>query len=184
MFKRFTLLVVCVLGASSTVNADCSELLDHRMRLLGTDKEVHLCKAYANKLILIVNTASKCAFTPQYEGLEKLYDTYRDRGLVVLGFPSNDFAGQEPGTEQEISNFCRVTYNVNFPMFEKVHATKEKASPLYQQLAKVSGEYPMWNFHKYLIAPNGTFLKSYTSFTQPDSERLINMIEANLPDQG
>ncbi|MCV6588283.1 MAG: glutathione peroxidase [Marinobacterium sp.] len=160
----------------------CPAVLDHRFRRLGEQRTEHLCHDYAGKLLLIVNTASKCAFTSQYEGLEALYDRYRQRGLVVLGFPSNDFAGQEPGTEQQVSNFCRLTYSVEFPMFEKVHAAKRNAAPFYHQLAALAdGHYPGWNFHKYLLAPDGKLLGSYSSWVKPDHQALVSMIENNLP---
>ena len=160
----------------------CSTLLNYEFKKLGQDARVNLCDAYQGKLILVVNTASKCAYTPQYDGLESTYETYKDRGLVVLGFPSNDFAGQEPGTEKQISTFCRLTYGVKFPMFEKVHAAQQKASLFYQALAERAGEYPGWNFHKYLIAPNGQLVGSFKSHVRPDSARLVTAIEANLPE--
>jgi glutathione peroxidase len=164
-------------------SAQCSSLLNFEFKRLGESTREQLCDVYQGKLILVVNTASKCAFTPQYEGLEALYERYQNQGLVVLGFPSNDFFGQEPGTEKEIQEFCELTYGVNFPMFEKVHAAKSKAHPFYQQLAQVSGEYPGWNFHKYLIGPDGEFIQSFSSRVKPQSEALVNVIEANLPTQ-
>lgn len=161
--------------------AACSALLNHEFKKLGEDERVNLCDAYAGKLILVVNTASKCAFTPQYDGLEAMYDRYKERGFVILGFPSNDFAGQEPGTEKQISNFCRLTYGVRFPMFEKVHAAKPNASPFYRALAKEAGEYPSWNFHKYLIGPDGNIIGSFKSHIRPDSKSLVTAVESNLP---
>ncbi len=160
---------------------NCPDTLDFSFRRLGWDKEEKLCRAYAGKLILVVNTASKCAYTPQYDGLESLYREYRDRGLVVLGFPSNDFAGQEPGTEKEILNFCRLTYSVEFPMFEKIHAAQGKADPFFVKLADFAGEYPGWNFHKYLIAPDGKLLYSFRSAIKPSDPELVRAIEGNLP---
>lgn len=116
---------------------------------------MNLCEAYAGKVVLIVNTASKCAFMSQYEGLEALYETYKERGLVVLGFPSNDFANQEPGTEAEIKTFCRMTYGVQFPMFAKTRVRKNQADPLHQKLGEATGSWPKWNFHKYLLDREG-----------------------------
>lgn len=168
--------------ANENTQTQCSSLLNHEFKKLGEDVRVNLCDAYAGKLVLVVNTASKCAFTPQYDGLEALYDQYKARGLVILGFPSNDFAGQEPGTEQEISNFCRLTYGVRFPMFEKVRAAQASASPFYHALAKAAGEYPGWNFHKYLISPNGELIGSYKSHITPDNNALISAVESNLPE--
>ncbi|MDO6564365.1 glutathione peroxidase [Amphritea sp. 1_MG-2023] len=163
--------------------ASAKHLLDYNFSVLGSQQQVNLCDTYGSKLILIVNTASKCAFTPQYDGLESLYSRYKEQGLVVLGFPSNDFAGQEPGTEKQIKNFCQLTYGVNFPMFEKVHVRKGETgiSPFYQQLAKVSGEYPEWNFHKYLISPQGEVVASFKSHIKPNDPMIINMIEQHLP---
>jgi glutathione peroxidase len=180
-------LAAMVLASTGNVGqaaAACPETLDFRKRVLAGDQEVHLCEAYRDKVVLIVNTASKCAFTSQYEGLEELYSRYRDEGLVVLGFPSNDFGGQEPGTEQQIQEFCRLTYSVNFPMFEKTHARKGKADPLYQKLAELAGEYPKWNFHKYVIGRDGRLAASYSSFTGPRSKRLVRQIEALLAESG
>jgi glutathione peroxidase len=127
-----------------------------------------------------VNTASKCGNTPQYEGLEKLYDEYGEQGLVVLGFPSNDFMGQEPGTEEEIQEFCRLTYKVRFPMFEKVTVKEGKAHPFYDRLAADSGTYPTWNFHKYLIGRDGKLIAEFSPRTQPYDDKLLQQIKAAL----
>ncbi|WP_020680844.1 glutathione peroxidase [Marinobacterium rhizophilum] len=172
--------IAALLLSSSVVAADCSAVLDHEVRLLADDSVVNLCDAYANKVLLVVNTASKCAFTGQYEGLETLYDEFRDRGLVVLGFPSNDFGGQEPGSEQQIQNFCRSTYSVRFPMFAKSSVRGDTATVFWKNLAAVSGTAPKWNFHKYLIGRDGQFVAEYSSLTRPDSARLRQQIEALL----
>ena len=128
-------------GVAMTASANqCPELLDIEVRKLASDEKVRLCDEYRGKVVLVVNTASKCAFTGQYEGLEKLYADYKDEGLVVLGFPSNDFGGQEPGSEEKIQSFCRLTYSVQFPMFEKTNAKKGNAGLLYQRLGKADGE--------------------------------------------
>jgi glutathione peroxidase len=158
----------------------CPDTLDFEMRKLASDEKVSLCDEYGGKVVLIVNTASKCAFTGQYEGLEKLYADYKDKGLVVLGFPSNDFGGQEPGSEEKIQKFCRLTYSVQFPMFEKTHAKKQLADPLYRKLGELAGEYPRWNFHKYLIDRDGKLVGSYSSMTRPQSGRLVRAIEELL----
>ena len=141
---------------------------------------MHLCEAYAGKVVLVVNTASKCAFTPQYEGLEALHAHYASRGLVVLGFPSNDFGAQEPGSEAQIQSFCRMTYGVQFPMFEKTHASRHNADPIYRLLASLAGEYPQWNFHKYLIDRQGRLVGSFRSHVAPDDPALISAIEELL----
>ena len=159
------------------------QALNYNFSLLGTEQQVNLCDTYVKKLIMVVNTASKCAFTPQYDGLESLYTRYKDQGFVVLGFPSNDFAGQEPGTEKQIKDFCQLTYGVNFPMFEKVQVKKgeKNISPFYQQLAEMSGEYPGWNFHKYLISADGHILASFKSHIKPNDPAVVHMIEQHLP---
>lgn len=135
--------------------------------------------AYAGKVALIVNTASECGFTPQYAGLEELWNDYRDRGLVVLGFPSNEFGGQEPGTSEEISAFCDSRYHVTFPMFEKVATKGATAHPVYQLLTAKHGE-PKWNFHKYLVGKDGQVRHAFPSSTAPDSPELRSAIDAAL----
>ncbi len=157
-----------------------TDLLEHEVRALNSDEKVNLKQAYAGKVILIVNTASKCAFTDQYEGLEALYAKYHDQGLVVLGFPSNDFGGQEPGSEKKIKKFCRLTYGVKFPMFAKTQVKKGAAAPLFQALGEAAGRYPRWNFYKYLIGRDGKLVDSYTSFTSPQSRKLVQAIEELL----
>lgn len=155
--------------------------LDTTLRTLNGDEQVRLCEQYTGKVVLAVNTASKCAFTPQYDGLEALYEQYKDRGLVVLGFPSNDFGNQEPGSEQQIADFCRLTYSVKFPMFEKIRVVKEYAHPLYRALAKGAGDvYPAWNFHKYLLDRSGKVVAAFGSATAPESAELRRAIEKLL----
>ncbi len=155
-------------------------LLDHDFRRLAADEVVNLQEAYAGKVILVVNTASKCGNTPQYDGLEALNEKLGDRGLVVLGFPSNDFFGQEPGTEKEIAEFCRLTYKVKFPMFEKVSVKEGGAHPFFAQLAGEAGTYPTWNFHKYLIGRDGKLIAQFSPRTQPDNKELLAAIETAL----
>lgn len=172
-------------GATASTEAaapreECPALLDVEARRLAGEEIVNLCEAYRGKVILVVNTASKCGFTPQYEGLEALYRTYKDRGLVVLGFPSNDFMGQEPGNEQEIAQFCRLTYSVEFPMFAKVSVKKGSAAPLFERLAAAGAPYPKWNFYKYLIDRDGKLVDYYSSVTAPQSSKLVSAIERLL----
>ncbi|TXI26302.1 MAG: glutathione peroxidase [Nitrosomonas sp.] len=169
------LLFVCV--TQSAFAACQSGLLDHRFRKLAGTEEVNLCDTYAGKVLLVVNTASKCGYTPQYDGLEKLHEQYEKRGFAVLGFPSNDFMGQEPGTEEQIQDFCRLTYGVQFPMFEKVSVKKEEANAFFKHLAEVSGTYPTWNFHKFLIGRDGKFIKQFSPHTTPADPDMINAIE-------
>jgi len=176
---RALLGVICLM-AVSTLTANEGALLDQDFRKLAADEVVNLADAYEGKVVLIVNTASKCGNTPQYEGLEKLYEEYADDGLVVLGFPSNDFFGQEPGSEDEILEFCRLTYSVKFPMFEKVTVKEGDAHPLFDQLAAASGTYPTWNFHKYLIGRDGQLISEFSPRTQPYSDALVAAISTAL----
>ncbi len=157
-----------------------SPLLDQDFRRLASDEEVNLCEAYSGQVILVVNTASKCGNTPQYDGLEDLYTQYGEQGLVVLGFPSNDFMGQEPGTEEQIEEFCRLTYGVEFPMFEKTTVKGADANPFYVALAESAGTYPTWNFHKYLVGRDGKLIAQYSPRTKPDDDALVADIEAAL----
>ena len=168
-----------LMTASLTIAAD-GALLDRDFRRLASDEVVNLKEAYAGKVVLVVNTASKCGNTPQYDALEKLYQDYGDDGFVVLGFPSNDFFGQEPGTEEEIQEFCRLTYKVRFPMFEKVTVKKGDAHPFFDDLAAASGTYPKWNFHKFLIGRDGQLISQFSPRTQPDSEEVVSEIVAAL----
>ena len=156
----------------------CPATLQHTFDRLQDEKPQSLCQ-YSGKVVLIVNTASYCGFTGQYQGLEALYARYKDRGLVVLGFPSNDFA-QEKGSNKEIADFCENTFGVKFPMFAKSSVKGPEASPLYRQLAQLSGGAPRWNFHKYLLGRNGQLVESYSSLTAPDSKGLVRAIEQQL----
>ncbi len=134
---------------------------------------------YKGKVALVVNTASECGFTPQYAGLEKLYEEYSPKGLVILGFPSNDFGKQEPGSAADIQHFCQKNYGVKFPMFEKVATKGAEQSPVYKFLTVKEGE-PKWNFHKYLVGKDGQVLKSFPSKVAPDSKELRDAIDAAL----
>lgn len=171
---------LALLLGSANALACTSDLLDQDFRKLASDDTVNLCEAYEGKVVLVVNTASKCGNTPQYDGLEKLYSQYGDDGLVVLGFPSNDFLGQEPGTEDEIAEFCRLTYGVQFPMFEKTTVKKDNAHPFFAALASESGTYPTWNFHKFLIGRDGKLISEFSPRTQPEDDRVVSAIEAAL----
>lgn len=143
-------------------------------------KEADLSQ-YAGKVTLVVNVASECGFTPQYTGLEKLHADLKGRGFAVLGFPSNDFGGQEPGTPEEIRSFCSTKYTVTFPLFEKVVTKAGKGqSPLYANLQAQSKELPGWNFCKYLVGKDGRVLKFYKSKVKPDDAGLRKEIEAAL----
>ncbi|MES9940218.1 MAG: glutathione peroxidase [Candidatus Thiodiazotropha sp. 6PLUC2] len=175
------IILIMMLLVTHQVSAEkCPDTLNFDKRKLADDSQTNLCDAYSGKVVLIVNTASKCGFTPQYDGLEQLYRTYKERGLVVLGFPSNDFGSQEPGSEKEIQSFCRNTYSIEFPMFEKTVVRKGNADPLYQELARQAGEYPAWNFHKYLLNREGELIGSFPSQIKPESQQLVSAIKELL----
>jgi glutathione peroxidase len=174
-------LIACIVLIASLPAFACEgALLDQDFRQLASTEEVNLCEAYSGKVLLIVNTASKCGNTPQYDGLEELYEQYGDAGLVVLGFPSNDFMGQEPGTEEQIKDFCRLTYGVEFPMFEKTSVKGDSAHPFFAALADSAGTYPTWNFHKYLVGRDGAVVSEFSPRTRPHDDRLVAAIESAL----
>jgi glutathione peroxidase len=157
----------------------CPELLNFTFNRLQTGAPESLCQ-YRGKVVLIVNTASFCGYTHQYEGLEALYRKYKSRGLVVVGFPSNDFGGQEPGSNKEIAEFCRLTYGVEFPMFEKSSVTSIKTNPLYAELLARTGQSPKWNFHKYLVDRDGKQVTSFGTRVEPDNGDLLSAVERML----
>lgn len=165
---------------TAVAGASAGSLLDQAFRPLAGKGEINLNREYAGNVLLVVNTASKCGFTPQYEGLEALHQQYADRGFSVLGFPSNDFKGQEPGSEEQIQEFCTLTYGVKFPMFEKVHVIGENATPLYQRLTRDTGVAPGWNFHKYLISRDGRVVAQFPSKVKPEDPQLRAAIEREL----
>lgn len=165
----------------NAARASCPTLLNHTFPRLQDDLPQSLCQ-FSGKVILIVNTASFCGFTQQYEGLEKLYARYKDQGLVVLGFPSNDFGNQEPGSSKEIADFCSNTFGVKFPMVAKTSVKGPKANALFKQLAQKS-ESPGWNFHKYLIDREGRLARSFSSQVPPSDRRLVSEIERVLSAQ-
>jgi glutathione peroxidase len=158
--------------------AACPALFDRKMETIQ-ERAQSLCD-YAGKVVLVVNTASQCGYTPQYEGLEALYRRYGKRGLVVLGFPMNDFGGQEPGSNREISTFCVNQYAIDFPMFAK---TELKKNPLYADLIKAAGEAPSWNFHKYLVDRKGARVQSFGTRVDPSDPKLLSAIERLLEER-
>jgi glutathione peroxidase len=153
----------------------------HQLTATSLDGKPVSLDQYKGKVLVVVNTASECGFTPQYAGLEKLYETYRDRGVVVLGFPSNDFGGQEPGTPEQIQTFCETKYRVQFPMFDKVKTKGDGRSPVYEFLSAKHGE-PKWNFHKYVVGKDGTVRAAFPSSVKPESDDLKNAVELALKD--
>jgi glutathione peroxidase len=183
-FLLSLILIVAAFAGSRAVAGECPPLLRHSFNSLQTGERQDLCQ-YQGKVLLVVNTASYCAYTDQYGGLEALYRQYKQRGLVVLGFPSNDFGNQEPGSNKKIAEFCRLTYGVEFPMFEKSSVVGPQRNALYAELHRRTGEQPRWNFHKYLIDPSGERVLSFGSGVQPDDPRLLQalrrMLEAREP---
>lgn len=164
--------------AAPARTAACPSILDQRQPRLQDDATQDLCQ-YAGQVVLIVNTASFCGFTPQYRALEQLHERYRARGFAVLGFPSNDFS-QEPGSNAEIAELCEGTFGVRFPMFAKSSVAGPNANPLFAQLARASGSAPRWNFHKYLLGRDGRLIGAWPSAVAPDDMRLVTAIEKGL----
>lgn len=158
----------------------------HDFSFVSIDGEPLPMTKFRGKAVLLVNTASQCGFTPQYADLEKVWTAYRDRGLVVLGVPSNDFGGQEPGSAQQIKEFCEVNFAIDFPLTDKTVVTGAKAHPLYRWIAAELGEgaLPKWNFHKYLIAPDGTLAAVFPTPVKPTDPKVIAAIEAALKGAG
>ena len=172
--------VVCVVLNRSQA---CPASLNHVMPRLQDEAPQNLCQ-YAGRVVLVVNTASFCGFTGQYEQLEALYARYAARGMTVLGFPSNDFGQQEPGSKEDIAALCFNTYGVKFPMFSKITVIGKNAHPLYSGLAKTSGQAPRWNFHKYLIDRNGQVVASFPSEVNPLDAHVTLRIDALLAPPG
>ena len=182
--KRLHAVLVTLLSLtliSEVSMAACPDLLNHQMKNLD-GKPLDLCE-FSGKVVLAVNTASYCGNTPQYKGLEALYQKYRGQGLVVIGFPANDFGSQEPGSSKEIKDFCELTYGVKFPMVEKTSVVSGEANPVFAKLEKMTGDAPEWNFHKYLIARDGKRAISYGARTQPESSEIVKQIETLLAEK-
>ena len=184
-FRHVTQLLTIAAGlfaALPAAAATCPALLDYSFPRLQDSTPQSLCK-YQGKVILVVNTASFCGFTGQYEGLEAVYDKYKGHGLVVIGFPSNDFGDQEPGSNKEIADFCRMTYGIKFPMMAKTDVAAPKTHAFYKQLIAKSGAAPKWNFHKYLIDRSGNTVESFGTRITPDDRSLIASIERRLAEK-
>jgi glutathione peroxidase len=165
--------------AAANAAARCPALLDHTFPRLQDETPQNLCQ-YRGQVVLVVNTASYCGFTPQYEGLEKLYARYAGRGFTILGFPSGDFGDQEKTSNREIAEFCFNTYGVKFPMFARSTVKGAAANPLFAALARDSGQAPRWNFHKYLIGRDGKVVAAFPSQVEPLDSRLTRQIETLL----
>ena len=157
----------------------CSDLLDTEVKILNEKEFKNLCE-YENHTILVVNTASKCGFTYQYEALQALFENYQDKDFIILGFPSRDFMFQEYNDEGKVKEFCSSKYGVTFPMFATSSVKGKKANSFFQNLALITGESPDWNFTKYLISKDGEVLKPFSKNVEPDSKEIISAIESLL----
>jgi glutathione peroxidase len=181
--RSIALVIVFALAASAVAVAAETSIYSFVMDDID-GKPVRL-ETFKGKVLLVVNTASKCGLTPQYQGLQALYEKYRDRGLVILGFPANNFRGQEPGSNEEIKEFCSVKYGVEFPMFAKISVLGEDIHPLYKYLTSGAGRADLagditWNFEKFLFDRNGRVSARFVPRTKPDSEEVVKAIEALL----
>ena len=165
--------------AAAVASSACPAILQHEFPRLQDDVPQNLCQ-YAGKVLLVVNTASYCGFTSQYEGLEALHAKYQSKGLVVLGFPSNQFGKQEPGSAKEIADFCFNTYGVKFPMFAKSDVKGADRNALYVDLFKATKVEPRWNFYKFLVDRTGKVAASYASMVEPDNSNLVAALEKAL----
>lgn len=172
-------LAALLAAVGTAVSAACPAVLNHTQPRLQDERPIDLC-GYAGQVVLVVNTASFCGYTKQYKGLEELNRKYGERGLVVLGFPSNDFGRQEPGSNAQIAEFCESTFGVRFPMFAKSTVVGAKTNPLFKDLAERTGETPGWNFHKYLISRDGSEVLSFASAVDPQSRQFTREIERLL----
>jgi glutathione peroxidase len=173
--KQLILLFAAIL---SSYSYSCSDLLNSELRVLDSSEKRNMCE-YKGDVLLVVNVASRCGYTYQYEGLQALYDKYKDQGLTIIGIPSRDFR-QEYSEESSVAEFCSTEYGVNFPMFATTKVRGDKAHPFYKKLSAQSGMTPNWNFNKYLIDRNGKVYKGYRAKVKPDSDLLINSIEKLL----
>ena len=179
-----SILMIALTAASlfnSSSSNDSANISEFKVKDINL-KEVKLSE-YKGKVLLIVNVASKCGFTSQYAGLQKINEQYKDRGFEVLGFPCNDFGGQEPGTNEEIKNFCSLNYNVTFPMFDKVHVKGDEKAPLFDLLTdnSVTGKSSIkWNFEKFIVDKEGNIVDRFRSTTKPDSKKIALLIEKEL----
>lgn len=173
---------LCLAAVAATLalpaGAACPPLLDQRLATLKGEP-ADLCQ-YEGKVLVVVNTASYCGYTNQYQGLEGLFQKYRGQGLVVLGVPSNDFGKQEPGSNAEVADFCERTFKVRFPMLEKSVVSGPDAIPLYKALAAKTGQAPKWNFHKYLVNRQGEAVAAFPSAVAPDDPKLVAAVEKAL----
>ena len=183
MDLRAALFALFMMGSTLAAAEEATVVNAHGFEFTSIAGKPLPLETFKGKAVLVVNTASLCGFTHQYADLQSIWESYRDRGLVVLGVPSNDFGSQEPGSEAEIKQFCEVNFDVDFPMTAKVHVKGDEAHPFYkwakQELGALSQ--PRWNFHKYLIAPDGRLVDWFATTTSPSSEKIVRAIEGHLP---
>lgn len=159
--------------------AECGDWMSHQFNKLNSTESVQLCEQFAGQVLVVVNTASQCGFTPQFEQLEAIYQTYKEQGFSVIGFPSNDF-NQDRGSEEKTAKVCYLDYGVTFPMIERTHVKGEKANPVFQSLSNQSGISPSWNFYKYIIDRQGEVVAVFSSQTKPTDSAMVDAIEKVL----
>lgn len=178
MRKNIFVFVFTLLISQTAMSNDCPKVLNTKLNSL-TGESVDFCN-YRGKVILAVNTASYCGNTPQYEALEALYQKYSEKDFVVIGFPANNFGNQEPGSNEDIQNFCKLNYGVSFPMIEKTDVVGPNTNPIFKELQTMTGDAPQWNFHKYLISRNGDQAFSFTASMDPMNAKLVKRLEELL----
>ncbi|MDA0236999.1 MAG: glutathione peroxidase [Proteobacteria bacterium] len=178
MLKNILVLLISMCTIQAVMSAECPKVLNARLNNLN-GQSIDFCE-YQGKVILAVNTASQCGNTPQYEALESLFQKYAEKGLVVIGFPANNFGDQEPGSNKDIQDFCRLNYGVNFPMVEKTDVVGPNSNPIFSELQSMTGVSPSWNFHKYLISRDGTRAFSFSSSISPMNAKLVKKLEQLL----
>ncbi|KAB2823233.1 glutathione peroxidase [Aliivibrio finisterrensis] len=174
----FTILITS-LTSTFAFSASCPEILNGKQRLLNSNEEIELCEEFQGKILLIVNTASQCGFTPQFEQLEQLHQTYKNKGFTVVGFPSNDFR-QDRGSEKQSAKICYLDYGVTFPMMARTSISGPNANPVFLEIQQQAGVKPKWNFYKFLVNKEGKVVATFPSSTAPNSSTLKNAIEQQL----
>lgn len=181
-FSTIVFIILCLSWPKESSAMSCPKLLSQQFLRLQDEAPQDLCQ-YSGKVILVVNTASYCGFTSQYDDLEKIYAKYKDQGFVVLGFPTNDFGKQEPGNNKEIAEFCHNTYGVKFPMFAKTTLSGPDSNPLFKNLIEKTGTKPRWNFYKYMIDRQGNPVDSFSSMTSPSNKKITTLIKKLLKEK-